>query len=174
MYNKFIAYALWLVSGCGALGFHRFYLNKIPTGFLWFFTGGLGMVGSVYDFFTLGSQVREANLRIKYERVLNIAESNALNSTMLNDSSREYKRKRADKKSVERAILHAAKENQGAVTPSEIALETGLSVDQSKKKLEALTGKGFCDMRVTQNGTIVYYFNDFAPRGNVDDFEDLT
>ena len=51
MYNVAIAYLLWLFSGCGALGFHRFYLGKIPSGLLWMFTGGLGLVGAFYDFF---------------------------------------------------------------------------------------------------------------------------
>jgi hypothetical protein len=63
MYGIGIAYLLWLISGCGALDFHRFYLGKIPTGLLWMMTGGLGMVGSIYDFFTLPGQVREANIR---------------------------------------------------------------------------------------------------------------
>ena len=63
MYSTGIAYLLWLLSGFGALGFHRFYLGKIPTGLLWMFTGGLGMFGAIYDFFTLPGQVREANLR---------------------------------------------------------------------------------------------------------------
>jgi len=63
MYSVGIAYLFWLFSGFGALGFHRFYLGKILTGLLWMCTGGLGMVGSVYDFLTLPGQVREANIR---------------------------------------------------------------------------------------------------------------
>jgi TM2 domain-containing membrane protein YozV len=63
MYSVGIAYLLWLVSGFGALGFHRFYLGKIFTGLLWMFTGGLGMVGSIYDLITLPAQVMEANMR---------------------------------------------------------------------------------------------------------------
>ena len=51
MYRISIAYLLWLISGCGALGLHRFYLGKIGTGLLWFVTGGLGMIGAVFDFF---------------------------------------------------------------------------------------------------------------------------
>jgi len=62
MYSVGIAYLLWLISGFGALGFHRFYLGKIFTGLLWMFTGGLGTIGSIYDFITLPGQVREANI----------------------------------------------------------------------------------------------------------------
>jgi len=61
-YSVGIAYLLWFCSGFGALGLHRFYLGKVFTGLLWMFTGGLGMIGSIYDFFTLTGQVREANI----------------------------------------------------------------------------------------------------------------
>jgi len=61
-YSVGIAYLLWLCSGFGALGLHRFYLGKIFTGLLWMCTGGLGMIGSIYDLITLPGQVREANI----------------------------------------------------------------------------------------------------------------
>ncbi len=61
-YNVGVAYLLWLISGCGALGFHRFYLGKIGTGLLWMFTGGLGGIGLIYDAITLPRQVRDANI----------------------------------------------------------------------------------------------------------------
>ena len=61
MYSKGLAYLLWLLSGFGVLGFHRFYLGKPLSGLLWMFTLGLGGVGSLYDLFTLGRQVDEAN-----------------------------------------------------------------------------------------------------------------
>ncbi|HUZ17910.1 MAG TPA: TM2 domain-containing protein, partial [Spirochaetia bacterium] len=70
MYSTFIAYLLWLFSGFGALGFHRFYLNKFGTGILYILTGGLFGVGMIYDLFTLPAQVREANLRLRYREVL--------------------------------------------------------------------------------------------------------
>jgi hypothetical protein len=61
MYSLGIAYLLWLISGFGALGLHRFYLGKIGTGILWMCTGGLAGIGSLYDLFTLPFQVKEAN-----------------------------------------------------------------------------------------------------------------
>lgn len=33
----------------GGLGIHRFYVGKIGSGVLWFFTGGLFMIGWIYD-----------------------------------------------------------------------------------------------------------------------------
>jgi TM2 domain-containing membrane protein YozV len=64
MYSKGLAYLLWLLSGFGVLGFHRFYLGKPLSGLLWMFSLGLAGIGSLYDMFTLGSQVDEANARM--------------------------------------------------------------------------------------------------------------
>jgi predicted transcriptional regulator len=150
MYSIGIAYLLWLVSGCGALGFHRFYLGKIPTGVLWMFTGGLGMIGSIYDFFTLPGQVREANMR---NAILNGSGRGAPAWRYIHDGdSRVIK----DKESVERVILRLAKQNKGILTASEVALEANISLETAKKDLDALVSKGFAEIRVRQSGTLVY------------------
>jgi TM2 domain-containing membrane protein YozV len=177
MYSVGIAYLLWLFSGCGALGFHRFYLGKIPTGLLWMCTGGLGMVGSIYDFFTLPGQVREANIRR--------AIYDGINAGYVNQ--REWQRtdrrragwRRADwcragwrdvtdgdarivreKESVERTILRIAKENKGVLTASEVALAANISIEDAKRDLDALVTKGFAELRVRRSGTLVYAIPD--------------
>lgn len=54
----------WLLQTfLGVFGLHRFYLGKWATGLLWLFTGGLLLVGWLYDFWTLNAQVDEANRR---------------------------------------------------------------------------------------------------------------
>lgn len=55
------AYLWWFFLG--ALGAHKFYLGKTGMGVLYIFTGGLFLVGLVYDLFTLGRQVRTYNAR---------------------------------------------------------------------------------------------------------------
>jgi hypothetical protein len=44
--------ALMLSAGglFGIFGLHRFYVGKIVTGIIWFFTGGLFMIGQIIDF----------------------------------------------------------------------------------------------------------------------------
>jgi hypothetical protein len=149
MYSIGIAYLLWLVSGCGALGFHRFYLGKVPTGVLWMFTGGLVGIGSIYDFFTLPGQVREANMR---NAILNGSGAPANWRYVHDGDSRVLK----GKESVERVILRLAKLNKGILTASEVALEANISLDAAKKDLDALVSKGFAEIRVRKTGTLVY------------------
>lgn len=50
-----------LLTFLGFLGVHRFYMGKWITGIIWFFTGGLFVVGWLYDLCTLNGQVHEIN-----------------------------------------------------------------------------------------------------------------
>jgi TM2 domain-containing membrane protein YozV len=45
----------------GIFGVHRFYMGKIFTGLLYLFTGGLFLIGFIYDIVTLNEQVSEIN-----------------------------------------------------------------------------------------------------------------
>ena len=162
MYITGIAYLLWFVSGFGALGFHRFYLGKVPTGLLWFFTGGLGMVGSIYDLFTLPGQVREANLKQALIQQLNSGTPRNRQVNWRNVDDGKSHIVNHPKDSVERIILKLAKKNKGVLTVSEVALEANISVDEAKKNLELLTKKGFTEIRVRKNGVIVYVIPEYA------------
>ncbi|MDR0323128.1 MAG: TM2 domain-containing protein [Treponema sp.] len=161
MYNVGIAYILWLFSGCGALGFHRFYLGKIPTGVLWFLTGGLAMVGSIYDFFTLPNQVREANIRKAiFDRTASVnININGKEQSWRNVSDGQARIVR-DKEPVERIILRIAKANKGILTASEVALSANITIEEAKKDLDALVSKGFAELRVRQSGSLVYTIPD--------------
>lgn len=50
-----------LLTFLGAFGIHRFYLGKWFSGLVWLLTGGLFLIGLVYDFCTLNSQIDELN-----------------------------------------------------------------------------------------------------------------
>lgn len=45
----------------GVFGVHRFYLGKWLSGILYFFTGGLFLVGYIFDLLTWNEQISEAN-----------------------------------------------------------------------------------------------------------------
>ena len=50
-----------LLTFLGIFGIHRFYLGKWVTGLIWLFTGGLLLVGLLYDLLTLNTQIDEVN-----------------------------------------------------------------------------------------------------------------
>ena len=50
-----------LLTFLGIFGIHRFYLRKWLTGLVYLLTGGLVLLGVLYDFWTLNSQVSEEN-----------------------------------------------------------------------------------------------------------------
>lgn len=50
-----------LLTFLGLFGIHRFYMGKIFTGILWLLTGGLFLVGYLYDYWTLNGQIDEVN-----------------------------------------------------------------------------------------------------------------
>jgi TM2 domain-containing membrane protein YozV len=50
-----------LLTFLGFLGIHRFYMGKIFTGLIYLFTGGLFLVGVLYDFLTLNEQLSDIN-----------------------------------------------------------------------------------------------------------------
>ncbi len=50
-----------LLTFLGVFGIHRMYLGKWLTGLLYLVTGGLFLVGVIYDYWTLNEQVAERN-----------------------------------------------------------------------------------------------------------------
>ena len=166
MYHIGVAYILWLLSGFGALGFHRFYLGKIPTGLLWMFTGGLFTFGSIYDFITLPSQVREANYR---NAILNKAYRQSrrpINQDWryASDAEARVVGSNNNKDHPERVVLKLAKDNKGILTVSDLALAADIPIEQAKEILEALVSKGFAELRVRKSGSLVYVITDMADK----------
>lgn len=59
-HSKVIGYLLWLFGFTGA---HRFYYGRPLTGVLWFFTGGLFLIGWIVDLFLIPWMDRSADRR---------------------------------------------------------------------------------------------------------------
>ena len=53
-----------LLTFLGVLGIHRMYMGKWLTGIVYLLTGGLFLVGVLYDFWTLNEQVSNRNREI--------------------------------------------------------------------------------------------------------------
>ena len=58
--SKGVAYFLWFFLGI--FGAHKFYLERIGIGILYFFTAGVFGIGWLIDLFTLGDQVDAYNI----------------------------------------------------------------------------------------------------------------
>lgn len=50
-----------LLTFFGFFGLHRFYMGKLFTGLLYLLTGGLFLIGYLYDYWTLNEQISELN-----------------------------------------------------------------------------------------------------------------
>jgi TM2 domain-containing membrane protein YozV len=50
-----------LLTFLGLLGIHRFYLGKWISGIIWLLTGGLFLIGYLYDYWTLNEQIDVTN-----------------------------------------------------------------------------------------------------------------
>lgn len=161
------AYLFWLPSLFGIAGLHRFYLGKPFTGILFLATVGLGGLGTIYDALTMPQQVRKARLTMKLDDLLEDDEVPRRTRTPFVGSDRRPP-------SLEQAILRVAEERHGVVMPSRAALAAGVSPEQARTKLEALAMGGFCEMRVTRDGMIVYLFPDFLDEIGRQEIDSLT
>ncbi len=52
-----------LLTFLGIFGAHRLYLGKWITAIIYFFTGGLFLLGVLYDYWTLNEQISEKNMQ---------------------------------------------------------------------------------------------------------------
>ena len=59
--NKDYTLGWILLTFLGIFGVHRFYLGKWITGLVWLLTGGLLLLGLLYDLWTLNEQIDEVN-----------------------------------------------------------------------------------------------------------------
>ena len=54
-----------LLTFLGAFGIHRFYQRKWITGIIYLLTGGLFLVGIIYDFWTMNEQIDRINSELQ-------------------------------------------------------------------------------------------------------------
>lgn len=151
------AYILWLLSFVGLSGIHRFYLGKPVSGIVYLVTGGVFGIGTIIDAFVIPSMVQEARLRE------GIAGRVTLDELFQSGSGTQQAWQQAalKKEPLEQGILRVAKRGKGFAAPAEVALESGVSIEQAKNALDTLSERGFCELMVRQTGALVYYFPDF-------------
>jgi hypothetical protein len=61
----------------------------------------------------------------------------------------------------ERSVLRIAREKGGRLTPSLVALDCDMGIEESERVLDGLVKKGHASMRVRDDGRIEYEFSEF-------------
>ncbi len=131
MRNSGIGYILCALGFVGIAGLHRFYLGKPMSGLLYFMTGGLFGIGTLFDLLRMQTLVDAANFHVLVGKQLT---------------------------SPERDILRIAKKNNSVVTVQMVAMESNLSLADAKKELDTLRVQGYCTHDVDEDGVEIYCF----------------
>ncbi len=71
----------------------------------------------------------------------------------------------------EQQILQVASQNGGHLTPTELAMKTNLNLKESKKVLETMQIEGYCELKISPNATIVFYFRELDKRDGYEESE---
>jgi TM2 domain-containing membrane protein YozV len=139
---------LWFLLGL--FGAHRFYLEKIGTGILFFFTGGVLGIGWIIDLFTLGIQVDNYNkmhggkqnqnvfVNVNIPEILPKNDVNKISVPQITQSS-------ALKINAEKTILAIA-ENEPILTLRKIIVKSDLEMEEAENALNKLVAKGIAKM----------------------------
>ena len=170
MYSKAVAYVLGILSFIPPFnGLLRFYLKKYGTGLVFSLTSGCFWIGNILDVVQIPQLVKQANMKRKQREMLLYAETaDELIST--EKRALEY---RKQEESIEKHILRSAKSNRGYTTPSEVALQSDVSVEEAKNALDYLVSKGFAEMKISKSGSIVYFFPDILDADRNEQYEDI-
>lgn len=163
------AYLFWLPSLFGVAGLHRFYLGKPISGIVFLLTGGLFGIGTIYDAITMGRQVREAEIEDRLARPLGYDDDDDYVIRV----SRGGSGRRPEPEDLEHLILRTAKESNGVVSPTQIALEARCSAEEAREQLESMVRNGFAEIKVKRSGHIVYVIPDFLTPEAQEDLEEF-
>jgi len=178
------AYFLCCLGFMGAAGIHRFYLGKYGSGLLYLFTFGFMGIGTVMDLFRIPEMVEDTNFKMLVRQGLlpqNLTGAVG-QPTLPSPSSGNVARlpiepELSAEKKIETTVLNLARTFQGRLTALELAANSRFSLDEADVALQDFVRKGYAEMTVADNGSILYEFHGFLqfetkntpeahPRGN--------
>ena len=177
MKSLLLTYLLWGVGGL--LGLHKFYLGRPLIGLLYFFTGGLFLVGWIVDFFTLPRQVRIANLlrqnhspgvsaELRQEletikrRLHHLLDNNPETQLpVVREALKQWLKPRVTDDELMLALLRAAQQHGGRLSVTAGVIDTGASFADVERLLKAMVNSGYVYMdNDPATGVIVYVFKE--------------
>ncbi len=163
-----VSYLLAALGFLGISGVHRFYLGKPVTGIIWLLTGGLFMLGTIYDLITMESQVRDAN---RYalppgQAMLPPGAQPYAGYTPGytpgyappqpgSDPNADLRNPEVD---LELRVLKLARLRGGRLTAASTAAELAVPVADADAKLTEIAKAGHANVDVTDEGAVVYDF----------------
>ncbi len=71
----------------------------------------------------------------------------------------------------EQQIFRIASQNEGHLTTTQLAMQTDLNLKESKKVLETMQMQGYCELKVSSNAAIVFYFRELDKGDDYSDSE---
>jgi TM2 domain-containing membrane protein YozV len=163
--SKGVAYLLWFFLG--VFGAHRFYLEKIGTGILYFLTFGVFGIGWLIDLFTLGGQVDTYNIlhgsigggNQNQNVVVNVTTAPAVTPQIVTDqtSAPQIASSTQIKISAEKTILALA-DKIPILTLRQIMANTDLEMEDAETAVKKLIAKGMAKEEVDSSGKSTYTF----------------
>jgi len=137
-------------------GIHRFYLGHKWIGLLYLFTWGLCGIGTIVDLVQLPRILEDENRKL-------LNPGHPTGHRALGAASPALALPPADvpaeRLTPEQQILRIARDRKGIVTVAIVAVETGMSLRQTKKELEKLREQEFCTVDVSTDGAKLYVFD---------------
>lgn len=159
-----VSYLLAALGFLGVSGVHRFYLGKPITGIIWFLTGGLFMLGTIYDLITMESQVREANRYALpagqgmlppgagYPGAYPPPQGYAPPAP---DPNADLRNPEVD---LELRVLKLARLRGGRLSAASTAAELAIPVAEADAKLTEIAKAGHANVDVSDEGAVIYDF----------------
>jgi len=118
--------------------------------------GALMMVGGIVNYSegkeTLGSL-------IALELILGVFPT-VLGTYLLVSAQQKTKKEKAIE--IQKTVLALAAQQNGFVSPAEVAMKASISLEKAQEFLENLQTKGFFELRITQKGDVLYRLSGFS------------
>lgn len=162
--KKSFAYALLFLGLAGICGIQRFYLGKVGSGLLYFFTIGFFGIGQFIDLFLLPEMVDDYNRKkglslsgqyiapsSQQQVVVNIGEQV---SSAIAGLSTGQQAKETVPQTLEQKILQRCHDESASI--GQICIAAGFPVKEVKEAVDRLTAEGILHADVDEAGVIRY------------------